>query len=148
MIIINLFISYGCTKTPYAWSKAANMAFFALTRVTYALGWMMLIFYIILGHSRVGLFVLSNPPMNAAGRLVYISYLISPIIMMVVYSNTYSGVFMTLVGNITLGMGHMTLAFTFGALIFILIQWPIMNAIRMYLHPYISHHNIVIKHHQ
>ena len=121
MILTNLFISYGCTKTPYAWTKAANMAFFSLTRSTYSLGWMFIAFYIILGHSRVGRIIMGNPAFNACGRLVYIAYLISPIVMMIVYSNTDSGVFMTLVGNITLGMGHMMVAFIGGFIIYALI---------------------------
>ena len=118
LIVINLFISFFCTKNPYAWTKAANMAFFSLTRSTYSLGWLLIAFYIILGHTTVGKFALCNPAFNAMGKIVYITYLISPVVMMIIYSNTDHGVFMTLVGNITLGMGHMMLAFVVGFMIY------------------------------
>ena len=95
-IVINLFISYFCTKNPYAWPSSANMAFFSLTRSTYTLGWFLVAFYIIFGHSNIGKFALANPVFNAAGRLVYIAYLISPIIMMIVYSNTDHGILINL----------------------------------------------------
>jgi hypothetical protein len=147
LIVINLFISFFCTKTPYAWSLLANMAFFGLTRFTYSLGWMLVAFYIILGHSNIGLIILANPAMNAAGRLVYVSYLISPIIMMIVYSNTDHGIFMTMVGNVTLGMGHMFLAFTFGFLIYALIQWPIIRTTQIFAYPVISYDSLIKVHH-
>ncbi len=121
LIIINMFISYFCTMNPYAWPKSANMAFFSLTRSTYALGWMLIAFYIILGHSNIGKLILMNPVFNAVGKLVYPAYLISPIIMMVVYSNTDHGIFMTMIGNVTLGMGHMMIAFSIAAVIYIFI---------------------------
>lgn len=121
--VINLFISFFCTKTPYAWSKTANMAFFSLTRSTYSLGWMLIAFYILFGKTNVGNFALANPAFNGCGRLVYPAYLIAPIVMMIIYSNTDHGVFMTLVGNMTLGMGNMVLAFVFAAIAYMLIQW-------------------------
>ena len=119
------------------------MAFFSLTRSSYALGWMFIAFYVILGHTSIGTIILSSPAFNAAGKLVFVAYLISPIIMMIVYSNTDHGVFMTLVGNMTLGMGHMFLAFVFGFIIYALIQWPIIRVIQLYIHPYVSHDDIL-----
>jgi hypothetical protein len=106
---------------PYAWPKSANIAFFCLTRSSYALGWMLLAFYIIFGHSNIGKLMLCNPAFNAMGKLVYPAYLVSPIIMMIVYSNTDHGIFMTMLGNMTLGMGHMFIAFIFGFFIYTLI---------------------------
>ncbi len=83
----------------------------------------------IFGHSNIGKSALANPIFNAAGKLVYATYLISPIIMMVVYSNTDHGIFMTLVGNMTLGMGHVFISFIFGFLIYMMIQWPIVRTL-------------------
>ena len=121
MIIVNLFISYFCTKNPYAWPKAANIAFFCFTRSSYALGWMLLAFYIIFGHSDIGKLALGNPIFNAMGKLVYPAYLISPIIMMIVYGNTDHGIMMSMLGNMTLGMGHMFVAFIVGFFVYALI---------------------------
>ena len=129
LILVNLFISFACTKNPYAWSVAANCAFFSLTRSTYALGWMIIAFYVIFGHTNVGKIILTNPGMTACGRLVYISYLISPIVMMIVYSNTDHGIFMSMAGNVTLGMGHMMISIIAGAMIYVTIQWQIMRSI-------------------
>jgi hypothetical protein len=139
MIIVNLFISYFCSQNPYAWPKAANIAFFCFTRSSYALGWMLLGFYIIFGHSNLGIMMLGNPVFNALGKLVYPAYLISPIVMMIVYANTDHGVFMSQLGNMTLGMGHMFIAFIAGFFIYILIQWPITRLMQIFMYPLVSH---------
>ena len=104
---------------------------------------MLIAFYLIFGHSLTGKLALSNPIFNAAGKLVYSAYLISPIIMMIVYANTDHGIFMTLVGNMTLGMGHMFIAFIFGFLIYLMIQWPIIRTLQIFLYPLISHDYLV-----
>ena len=143
MIIINLFISFFCTKNPYAWPKDANIAFFCLTRSSYALGWMLVAFYIIFGHSNLGKLILGNPAFNAMGKLVYPAYLISPIIMMIVYANTDHGIFMSMLGNMTLGMGHMFIAFIVGFFVYSLIQWPITRLMQIFMYPLISHDYLV-----
>jgi hypothetical protein len=143
MIITNLFISYFCTKTPYAWPKVANIAFFCLTRSTYTLGWLLLAFYIIFGHSVLGRKLLGNLAFNAMGKLIYPAYLISPIIMMIVYGNTDHGIFMSMLGNMTLGMGHMFVAFIVGFFVYALIQWPITRTLQIFLFPMVSHEYLV-----
>ena len=146
MILTNLFISYGCTKDPYAWSKTANMVFFSLTRSTYSLGWMLIAFYVILGHTRIGKMILINPSFNAAGKLVYPAYLIAPIVIMIVYSNTDHGIMMTMNVNMFLGMGNMILAFSIGFFLYVFIQWPMMCSIRIFLHPIFAHEDILRVH--
>ena len=143
LVIMNLFISHFCSQNPYAWPKSANVAFFALTRSSYTLGWMLIAFYIIFGHSDMGKNALGSPMFNALGKLTYSAYLISPIIMMVVYSNTDHGIFMTLVGNMTLGIGHLIIAFIFGFIIYFLIQWPIIRTLQIFLYPIISEDYLV-----
>jgi hypothetical protein len=143
MIVINLFISFFCTKTPYAWPKAANIAFFCFTRSSYALGWMLLAFYIIFGYSNTGRLLFGNPAFNAMGKLIYPAYLIAPIIMMIVYGNTDHGTFMTMLGNMTLGMGHMFVAFVAGFFIYCLIQWPITRTMQIFIYPIISHDYLI-----
>jgi peptidoglycan/LPS O-acetylase OafA/YrhL len=142
-IFTNLFISFACTKDPYAWSKGANMAFFSLTRSSYSLGWLLIAFYLILGHSPTGLRSLARPGFNAAGRLVYPAYLISPIIMMIVYCNTYAGTMMSMAVNVILGMGHMVIAFTVGFAIYTFIEWPMKCSIRIFLHPIFAHEDVL-----
>jgi len=146
MIFTNLFISYGCTKDPYAWSKLDNILFFSLTRPTYSLGWLLVVFYVILGHTSLGRMILANPGFNAAGKLIYPAYLISPIVMMIVYSSTDHGIMMSMSVNITLGMGHMVLAFGVGFFIYLLLQWPMTCSIRIFLHPIFAHEDLLRVH--
>jgi hypothetical protein len=120
-VITNLFISYNCTLNPYQWNGFENIVFFTTTRSSYALGWMLIAFHIILGHSTAGKAILGNPIFNTLGKLVYIAYLITPIIMMCIYASTWDGVFMSIVFNMTLGFGHQITAFFSAFFIYVLI---------------------------
>lgn len=83
---------------------------------------MILAFYIFFGYSKLGREKLGNPAFNALGKLVFMAYLISPIIMMMVYSNDERGVFMTLVGNTYLGIGHLFVSFIMGFIAYLFIE--------------------------
>lgn len=146
MILTNLFISFGCTKDPYGWSKLDNILFFDLTRATYSLGWLLIAFYVLFGHTDLGRMVLINPGFNAAGKLIYGAYLVSPIVMMVVYSNTDHGVTMSMPTNITLGMGHFVVAFVLAFVIYLFLQWPMTCSIRIFLHPIFAHEDVLRMH--
>ena len=82
---------------------------------------MLIAFYVMLGHTRLGKMILINPGFNAAGKLVYPAYLIAPIVMMIVYSNTDHGIMMTMNVNMFLGMGNMILAFSIGFFLYVFI---------------------------
>jgi hypothetical protein len=83
----------------------------------------LIVLYLFLGHSKGGLQKLGNPFFNALGKLVYLSYLVSPIIMMIVYANNERGVFMTFVGNTYLGIGHLMVTFLMGFVAYLFIEW-------------------------
>ena len=105
------------------WSTAANTAYLMLSKITFALGWIIIAFYIFLGHSKMGRNALGNPFMNLLGKQVYLAYLTAPIIMMMVYSNDERGVFMTFVGNSYLGIGHLLVTFIIGFFIYIFLEF-------------------------
>lgn len=143
MAVTNIFISYGCSKDPYSWSKLDNMAFYSLTRLSFSLGCMMIACCIILGHSPVLKIILGSPILNIAGHLVYPVYLISPIIMMLLYSSTDHGTFMTLLVCIDFAMGHIVITFSVAFIIYLFIQWPIIQCMRVFLHQYLSHDSVI-----
>lgn len=143
LIVVNLFIAYTCSLTPYDWSKLGNGLFFALTRFTFSLGYLFIAFYIFFGHSNLGRLVLGNFGFNAVGKLVYIIYLITPIIMMVVYASTKTGVYMTMINCIYLGMGHMMVGFIIGFLVYVFLNWPILRFNSLTIERFISHEKIV-----
>ena len=78
------------------------------------------------------------------GKLVYQTYLLSPILMMIVYCDLDRGVFMTFVGNSYLGIGHILVAFFFGMLIYLLFEWQVTRFFDVFLvQKYLSHDRIV-----
>ena len=127
-VVTNFFVTYKPGIDAYIWSKGANTAYFILSRVTFTLGWFMIAFYIIFGHSKLGRENLGNSGFNAVGKLVYFAYLASPIIMMIVYSNDERGVFMTFIGNTYLGIGHLLVVFVIGVVVYMFFEWQIKRA--------------------
>ncbi len=87
MVVTNFFVTYEPGIDAYSWSNGANTAFFIFSRTTCCFGWMIIAFYIFLGWSKMGKNSLGNPLFNTLGKMVFLAYLISPIIMMMVYSN-------------------------------------------------------------
>ena len=66
---------------------------------------------------------LGNEVTNMLGKSLYLVYLISPILMMVVYSESDRGVFMTFIGNMYLGIGNLLLSFVFAVLLYLLFEY-------------------------
>ncbi|CDW89299.1 UNKNOWN [Stylonychia lemnae] len=145
-IVTNFFVTYEPTQDAHNWNNAGNTTYLVLSKITFAMGWMMLAFYIFLGHSKLGRNALGNPLFNALGKLVYLAYLTAPIIMMIVYSNDQRGTFMTFVGNAYLGIGHIFVTFIAGVLIYILVEYQLKKLCEIYIViPYLSHDHIIRK---
>lgn len=123
LIFMNMFLTYQPGMDAYKWTTFQNVAFYVSSRLTYALGWMLLAFYMFMGYSKLGINSLGNSTFCLLGKTLFCVYLIAPIIMMVVYASTETGVFMTLIGNSYLGIGHLFLAFIFAVFIYLFLEY-------------------------
>lgn len=140
LVVTNFFVTYEPGIDAKNWSDGANTAFFILSRTTCCIGWMIIAFYIFFGWSKMGRNFLGNTMFNTLGKIVFLAYLISPIIMMMVYSNQERGVFMTLVGNTYLGIGHLLVTFILGFFIYLLVEWQLKRFFEVFvINPYLSH---------
>lgn len=146
LIVTNFFVTYKPGQDAYSWSTTANTIYLMFSKLTFALGWLLLAFYIFMGHSKMGREALGNPFMNLLGKEVYLSYLIGPIVMMIVYSNDERGVFMTFVGNTYLGIGHLLVIFIIGYVIYILLEFQVKKLCEIFIvQPFLSHDHIIRK---
>ena len=86
-----------------------------------------------MGHTDLGRKGLGNYGFNTVGRTLYMVYLISPIVMMVVYSSTERGVFMTFIGNTYLGIGNLVLSFLFAIFIYLFFEFQVMKLLEIFI---------------
>jgi len=93
--------------------------------------------------------MLGGMAFNIMGKLVYQTYLLSPILMMLVYCDIERGVFMTFVGNSYLGIGHLLVSFFLGMIIFLLFEWQVTRFFDLFIiQRYLSHDRIIKSHYE
>lgn len=113
------FIAFPREIDPYGWSNEQNATFLALTRICWAVGVMIFFFYHAMDYSPGMKFYMSNPSINILGALIFPCYIMAPLVYMNMYSTRVEAIYMTMIGNVYLGMGAMfttifvALAYTF-----------------------------------
>jgi hypothetical protein len=85
LIITCLFCGYQALKDPYSWDLAQNLVYFAFIRFSYALGALLLLLSIFLGHFNLASVSLRSVYFRALGKLSFSSALISPIVITLMY---------------------------------------------------------------
>ena len=120
-------IAFPRQMDPFGWSFNATGWYYSLSRFFWALGWMIIFFYIVLGYSPLAKAAMQNKITNFLGHLVYPCYLIAPLIYMNMYCTTPQSIYMTMFGNIILGMGAMLFTFIIVPIYVLIIEYPIEN---------------------
>jgi peptidoglycan/LPS O-acetylase OafA/YrhL len=120
-------IAFPRQMDPFGWSFNATGWYYALSRFFWALGWMIIFFYVVLGYSPLCKAAMQNTKTNFLGHLVYPCYLIAPLVYMNMYCTTQESIYMTMIGNIILGMGAMTFTFIVVPIYIFVIEYPIEN---------------------
>ena len=127
LMAVVAFIGFPREVDPYGWSNEQNAMFIALTRIGWAIGCMICFFYYAMDYSPGMKFYMSNPSINILGAIIFPCYLLAPMVYMNMYSTRDEAIYMTMIGNVYLGMGAMfTTIFIAIAYIF-LIGNPIEN---------------------
>ena len=122
-------ISFPRQMDPFGWSYEQTGWYFSLSRLSWALGWIIIFFYNVLGYSPLCKVALGNRICNFLGTLVYPCYLIAPLIYMNMYCTTEESIYMTMLGNIILGMGAMFFTFIIVPAYIFVIEFPLSNII-------------------
>lgn len=143
LIITNILCSYTAIKSPYAWTKAENVAFFGLSRPTYALGCMMIFLAIVLGHFNIAKIALTNCYFMALGRLTFVSSLIYPLVIMYTYASTEEGLDLTVLAVIYYGMGNIVSIMIACFFIYLCFEFPFKRLIEWFLISKVNHDNIL-----
>ena len=105
-IITAMFCGYVALKSPYDWSQAKNYVYFALVKISNVFGVMLIFFSIQIGHFRSAKIALNNSFFRAMGRLTFYGNLIIPIVMLYLYCDQESAVYLTIIEGCIFGAAH------------------------------------------
>ena len=82
----SLLIGHSAIAHPYSWTNGENIAYNTLTRISFAFGnFLQLFVFFLSGFSSLKIFM-SRPLFLVMGKLCYITGLITPIMVQLIYS--------------------------------------------------------------
>ena len=137
-----LLIGHSAIANPYSWSMAANIAYNCLTRISFAAGNFLQIFVFLLSGFSSGKAFLSRPLFLVMGKLCYITGLITPIMVQLIYSTLPDGLFVSFNKVLELGFGNIVCVMIAAFLLYLLFEFPFKRLIEHTLLPWVSHDDV------
>jgi len=131
LVIANAFVGFTAIRDPYSWSTWGNVCFFGFTRSTYVIGCFLVVFALFGGRFPILKRAFSNAYFNALGRLSFCVYLIHPIVIMMLYSGTARGLYLSVESVMAFGLGNILLSFTFAFVIYLLVEHPLKVGVHL-----------------
>lgn len=120
-----IFVDFPRQMDPFGWDDRQNGWFFALSRILWAVACMIIFFKMVLGHSHNMLGMCRNRYVNLVAESVWPTYLLCPIIYMNMYCTVNESIYMTMFGNVILGMGSMMCTFILTIPFMLLLMYPV-----------------------
>ena len=137
-----LLCGHSAIAHPYSWSMAANISYNCLTRIGFAVGNFLQILVFYLSGFTFGKAFLSRPLFLVTGKLCYITGLITPIMVQLIYSTLPNGLFVSFDKVLELGIGNVVCVMIAAFLLYLLFEFPFRRLIEHTLLPYVSHDDV------
>ena len=137
-----LLCGHNAIADPYSWSMAKNVAYNTLTRISFSAGNFMQILVFFLSTFTFGKTFLSRPIFLVTGKLCYITGLITPIMVQLIYSTLPDGLFVSFNKVLELGIGNVVCVIIAAFLLYLIFEFPFRRLIEHTLLPYVSHDEI------
>ena len=121
-------------KDPYSWNLAQNLVYFAFIRICYALGALLLIMSIFLGHFNIAEKFLRNVYFRSLGKLSFSAALISPIVITLMYQAQTYAMYLTIMGGIVFGMGNLVSILLCSLILHLTVEDPLKQIVLLIRH--------------
>ena len=131
LMVYTIFAPFPSEMAPKNWSNTQNALYYAISRFTWAFCWMVIFFMLVMDYAPLLKCMCSNSYANVAGTLVWPSYIFAPLIYMNCYSTMEESFYMTMLGNVILGIGSMNVTLIFSVIFIVFIQSPIDFTVEM-----------------
>ena len=125
MLTFGLLSGHQAIADPWKWSQAMNVGYFAIVRPIYVTGLYLIIFTFFTGGCTIGKALLSRPVFLILGKLCFITALITPMTIQMVYAIINRGLFISFNRVLELGIGNALATIAIALLIYILFEYPL-----------------------
>eukprot|EP00347_Sterkiella_histriomuscorum_P018864 403343880 len=143
LVIYNLFNGYTAVRDPYSWSMTDNAMYYGFTRVSFAIGIMMVFASAVLGHFRIALVACNHDYMRGLGKLTYLGGLLCPIIIVIAYCSQEYSMYLTVPVVIYLGIGNIISGILCCTFVYLTMEYPLKNLSQILVGKKISHDQIL-----
>eukprot|EP00347_Sterkiella_histriomuscorum_P013100 403366020 len=143
LVIYNLFNGYTAVRDPYSWSMTDNAMYYGFTRVSFAIGIMMVFASAVLGHFRIALVACNHDYMRGLGKLTYLGGLLCPIIIVIAYCSQEYSMYLTVPVVIYLGIGNIISGIICCTFVYLTMEYPLKNLCQILVGKKISHDSIL-----
>uniref|UniRef100_A0A7S3G093 Acyltransferase 3 domain-containing protein n=1 Tax=Strombidium rassoulzadegani TaxID=1082188 RepID=A0A7S3G093_9SPIT len=135
LIYESLFVDFPRQMDPFGWTRSQNAWYYALSRIAWATAFCIFFFHMVLGHNPIMFVGCRSNPTNFMGEMIWSNYLLCPLIYMNMYCTTPEAIYMTMLGNVILGMGSMTFTIIISVIFMLFIQYPVESIVKQLSRP-------------
>jgi hypothetical protein len=138
LVLFGLLAGHEAIAAPMKWSQALNVSYFAFVRPLYVLGIMLILFTFLTGGFSFGAVFLSRPFFLVTGKLCYITCLITPIMIELLFATMQRGLFIEFNRVLEFGMGNTFIIMGGAIIVYLFFEYPFRQLIQIYVYPSIS----------
>ncbi len=143
LVIVNLLCGYESVKSPYSWAMWQNAVYFGLTRISFAIGIMLIFYSVVVESFRLGLLVTSNGYMRAFGKLSFTCGLLCPLIVTLAYCSQEYALYLTVPGVLYYGIANIMADLIASFFVYITVEYPMKRIVALVVMKKISHDEIL-----
>lgn len=136
--IFILLIGHSAIEDPYKWSMPFNACYYTAMHMWWVLSTMPMVFLILTGDFPTLRTMLSRPFCIAAGKLCFVTCLITPLMIQLMYSQQPEGLFLATVGVNELAIGNIFLILFVGMVLYLLFEYPFRRLLQWSVLPSLS----------
>lgn len=130
VIIFCLTCGHSAIAKPYSWNMLMNACYYTIVHTLYAFSTIIPLFLIFCGGFPMTRVFLSRPFFVGLGKLTFVTALITPIMVQLIYSQLPEGLFVYMIGVQELGIGNVICVLIAGLTLYLLFEFPIKRLLQ------------------
>ena len=148
LVLVNLVITWPANSDPAETSHNLNVWYYAISRSSFVLGIAMMIWAILLGHSKNTKVFLSGSLFRLVARSIIIGCVLEVVIIELLYCGDAlpQGLYITFPIALILGIGFKFVTPCISILIMMFLEFPFIRLLQFSIIPCISHNRLLEAH--
>ena len=144
-ILFGLLSGHDAIVNADKWSQPLNVAYYTVERPVYVFGMYLILFTFFTGGFTFGKTFLTRPFFLVLGKLTFITALITPMMIQLIYSTMDRGLFVSFNRVLELGVGNMITILVAALLLHFLFEFPLKRLFQITLYRFVSHDKVLFE---